>query len=206
MSGVPASPTIIFGGDNSGNNGNPYQHQGAYAIRPRQPSLQQQQQQHHHHLPPPPISPPLPAPSDPNNIPEDVKKSYMRQQLPVRKQSLAAAATAAKAVNAFYTHSKTTRHPSNASDESTNDPTTPPPMSSPPSLFAGKKKSNNNNKEEKHVSFGVTPLVVQSEPRPSFESLSTFSEEEDEEEHEDEDNNDDDKTTGKKRSFFVCCT
>ncbi|KAI9498002.1 hypothetical protein BDB00DRAFT_936020 [Zychaea mexicana] len=159
MSSVPPSPTVVMG-DERGNN--PYQHQGAYAIRPRQPSLQQQHPQ---------PQPPSPVPI---TIPENIKKSYMRQQLPVRKQSLAAAATAAKAVNAFYTHSKTTRHPSNASDESNNDPTTPPPMYSPPSFFAGK---NNKRRDEKHVSFGPAPIVVHS----SSESLPPFSEEEEEE-------------------------
>ncbi|KAI8147686.1 Dbl homology domain-containing protein [Fennellomyces sp. T-0311] len=141
MSGAPPSPTVVVG---EANNDNPYQHQGAYAIRRQQVPL-------------------------PINISEDVKKSYVRQQLPVRKQSLAAAATAAKAVNAFYTHSKTSRHPSNASDESNNDPATPPPMSSPPSFFSRRK-----DKEEKHVSFHTLP----DPPKHQNESLPSFSEEE----------------------------
>lgn len=118
-------PTVIVGDPNYREN--PYKHQGAYAIRrDAQPSpLPQQLQQ-----PQQDVAATL--------ITENIKKSYERQQLPVRNQSLAAAATAVVAANAVARHAKhsvATRHPSNSSEHSSRSDSTcatPSPTASPP--------------------------------------------------------------------------
>ncbi|ORZ03160.1 hypothetical protein BCR43DRAFT_482843 [Syncephalastrum racemosum] len=125
-------PTVIIGDPNYREN--PYKHQGAYAIRrdpqPLPPPQQQSQQPQQLEQPRQDLATTL--------ITENIKKSYERQQLPVRNQSLAAAATAVVAANAVARHvqqAAAARHPSNSSEHSSRSDSscaTSSPGASPP--------------------------------------------------------------------------
>lgn len=147
-----SKPTVVIGEPVSHNH--PYRHQGAYAIRRPQPS---------------------PSPQ----IPEDVIKSYERQQLPVRKQSLAA-------TTVFYEQQR---------EQDPGSPLQRPlsPLIPKAELPTPSPVDTSQKRYENIVSSPVSSPVPNSSTRPFFEhpgagalALSEEEEDEDEEDGEDE--------------------
>lgn len=185
---MSSPPTVVIGDHDYCDN--PYRHQGAYAIR--KPGQQiNTNAGSASHIPQSPAY----SVASPTIIPDNIKKSYEKQQLPVRSQSLAAAATVATFATSLYDRSRSqspgqlaTRHPSNGSEGSTRSeascstPTTPPPtgFGSVAGQSPGKFQVQTKQKGNKDLSI---------ETAFCEEQVSLY-EEEDEEEDDDEDEED----------------
>lgn len=185
---MSSPPTVVIGDSDHYNN--PYRHQGAYAIR--KPG-QQPSNNTGNYIPQSPVYSTAPPGA---LIPENIKKSYERQQLPVRSQSLAAATTVATVVTSLYDRHRndqipgqlSSRHRSNGSEGSSRSeascstPSTPPPnftslAASPPSPIKFQTTTSRSKLKPGVAAEGLSIAT------PPYESFDEEEEEEDEDDY-----------------------